>query len=240
MTGPILNAVMDEIQALLEGTGAMLMLKTNFKPGNLPDNTGNFVLLGFDEAEDTFQYPGGLTRVDWHWSLNSYNYEPDAYHDDPTIYSAGLLNFIDKVRRHFSLGALGNGAVSATGELRPGLIYKVAFGSILYNGNTYNANEYFMAIAGVLTFTTTNGGYVMGTSWLTQGMVTIFNDYGFQFTLGGILNADPVDQDGIIMGFKIVFESTALDNDTLFTGEAPLVQVNQVNNPPFAPGEMIS
>jgi|GEM_PF-2401905 len=237
MTGPILDAVENEIQAVLEGTGAMLMLKTNFKPGKMPDNSGNFVLLGFDEADDTFQYPGGLTRADWHWSLNSYNYEPDAYHDDTTGYSTNLLNFIDLIRRHFSLGALGDGVVTAAGQLRPGLIYKVAFGTVLYNNISYSVNQYFTAIDTVLTFTTSTGGYVIGTSWLTQGMVTIFNNYGFQFTLSGILNADPVDQDGVIMGFKIVFESTALDNKTLYSGEAPLISVTQVDNPPFGPGE---
>lgn len=233
MTGEILDAVLNEIQALLEGTGAMVMLKTNFKPGKAPDNTGNFVLLGLPDAEETFQYPGGLTRVDWQWALNSYNYEPDAMHDDKSGYSTSLLNFIDTVRRHFSIGARGNGVTNSSGTLRDGIIYQVAGGSIVYNNVTLLNGTYFAAADPVLTFTTADGGYVLGTSWLTQGMVTIFNNYGFQFTLSGITAAEPMDEDGIIMGFKIVFSSTALDDQTLFTGEAPLISVTQVDNPPF-------
>lgn len=103
MLGQITKAIIDEIKALLSGTGATVLLKTNFLTKKMPDNPGNFVLLDIDAAPDSVQYPGGLSRVDYNWSLGSYNYQPDAYNDDETDYSTSLMNFIDTIRQHFSV-----------------------------------------------------------------------------------------------------------------------------------------
>lgn len=173
---------------LLDGTGAQVMLKTNFLIKKTPDNTGNFVLLDIDDAPESLQYPGGLTRMDWKWGLSTYNYEPDAMVDDPTDYSTNLLNFIDQIRQHFSLAQYG-----ANGQ------------------------------------------------WLSTEMANVFDTYGFQMTFFGITKADPIDQDGVIMGFKIDFESTALDSVTDYVIDTVIAQnVNQVDNPPFGPNEPIS
>lgn len=102
MIGEILNAVLNEVKELLSGTGASVMFKTDFKPSKIPDFSGNFVLLDLEDGVDTTQYPGGLTRCDYQFGFNSYNFEPDAYVDDPTNYSTTLLNFIDTIRQHFS------------------------------------------------------------------------------------------------------------------------------------------
>lgn len=187
MLGEILQAILDECDALLSDTGAMVMLKTNFTPKKLPDNNGTFILLGIEDAPESGQYPGGLTQMDWKSAFNSYAYEPDAYVDDHSGFSTSLLDFIDRVRQHFSLAGLGR------------------------------------------------------IGWLTPGMTNIYNTYGFQFTLQGLTTADPVDQDGLIMGYKIGFESTSFDNVTQYTEQdITLLTVTQIDNPPFSPGEIIS
>lgn len=187
MLGEITDAILQECKALLSDTGAQVMLKTNFMPKKLPDNTGNFILLHVDGNGEDCQYPGGLTRMDWKYWFNSYNYEPDAYVDDDSGFSTSLLNFVDMVRQHFSLGALGR------------------------------------------------------TGWLTPAMNQIFDTYGFQFTLTGITPADALDQDGLIMGFKVGFDSTAFDSVTDFTLlDRPLLTVEQIDNPPFDGGDVIS
>lgn len=50
--------------------------------------------------------------------------------------------------------------------------------------------------------------------WLTQGMTDILNNYCFKYTLSGIMPADALDQDGLVMGYRIVFDSIAIDNST--------------------------
>lgn len=242
MINNILFALLNESKAFLEGTGGQIMLRTNFKPSKLPDYTMPLVLLSLDNAEDSFQYPGGLTQMGWKIGFNSYNYEPDAFDDDPSEYSTNLLYFpIDAIRQHFSLGALGNGVVYDTGVLRTGIIYMVENGSITYDAVLLPKGTYFTAIDGQDTFTTTNDGYAIGTSWLTQGMVTIFNDFGFQFTLSGVTAADALEESGIVMGYKISFDTTALDSITTYTKcDRDLETVTQIDNPPFSPDDPIS
>lgn len=102
MIGEILNSVLQEIKTLLKGTGATVLLKTDFAPKKRPDYNGTLVMLSLDAAPDSVQYPGGLTRMDWKFDLNTYAWEPDSYVDDDTGYSTGLLDFIDKIRVHFT------------------------------------------------------------------------------------------------------------------------------------------
>lgn len=104
MIGEILNAVLLECRALLEGTGAEVILKTNLKQMTKENYSGNFILLDVQDAPESLQYPGGLTRMDWKFGFNSYNFEPDAYVDDQTGYATSLLNFIDMIRQHFTNG----------------------------------------------------------------------------------------------------------------------------------------
>lgn len=69
--------------------------------------------------------------------------------------------------------------------------------------------------------------------WLTQAMTDIWNQYGFFLTFSGITGADPIDTEGLLFGFKISFESTALDSVTLFTeNDIALQTITQINNPP--------
>lgn len=233
MLGEILQSILQETKTLLSGTGATVLFKTNFVNKKMPDNNGNFVLLEIDNAPDTIQFPGGLTRCDWNWSFGSYNFEPNAYVDDDTPFSTSLLNFIDQIRQHFSLGAFGKGVVYSTGTLQPGIIYQVTNGTIVYNGVLIANGNLFTCLVGITTFTTPNNGYAVGTSWLTQGMVDIFNDYGFQFTLSGINAADAIDTDGLVVGFKIAFQSTAFDIVTQFTeSDVVLTTVTQIQPTP--------
>jgi hypothetical protein len=170
MLGEILKAILDEGKALLAGSGAQLMLRTNFLIKETPDTTGNFVLLSVDDASTSGQYPGGLTQMDWRWYFGSYNYEPDAMVDDPSNYSTSLLNFIDTIRRHFSSAGLYGGNTIDSGSILPGVTYRVVAGSITYNGNLVLTNYYFVGVEGVKSFTTTNDGVIQNTVWLTPGM----------------------------------------------------------------------
>lgn len=237
MLGHIIQALLDETKGLFSGTGEQVLLKTNFLIKSIPDNTGTFVLLDCQDAQDSTQFPGGLTMCAYNFMFNTYCYEPDAFADeDGTNYSTSLLGFIDKVRRHFTLGPFGNGITNTTGVLKVGVIYKVATGSVTYNSVLYTEGQMFICLQGIYSFTTTDGGFVIGTSWKTQGMVDIANDYGFQFTLTGIGVADAIEQTGLLMGYKIGLISTALDKHTLYTENDVILQtITQINNPPFSP-----
>lgn len=221
MIGFILNAVIQEAKQFLlsEDVGAQLITRTNFKSGKVNiDKNIPLVLLDLNEAQDSYQLIGGLTMCGWKWSFNSYAYMPDAYNDDPSGYSAELLyDPIDTIRRHFSLGPLGQGLVFETGTLISGKIYQVALGTIIYDGDVFTPGTFFTCNDLVTTFTTSNGGYCIGTSWMTQGMVDVFNQYGFCFTLSGITAAEQIDESGLLLGYGIEFESVSLDGKTLFT-----------------------
>ena len=73
--------------------------------------------------------------------------------------------------------------------------------------------------------------------WLTDDMRNVQEQYGFQFTFGGLTVAEAVEKDGIVMGYKIDMETTALDAATLYLVQSGSVleHVNQVGNPPFQP-----
>lgn len=189
MIGELTNAIIKECQALLLSTGAQVMLKTQFLNSKIPDYNGTLVLIDIDAAPDSVQYPGGLTRMDWKYGFCSYAYEPDAYTDDPTDYSADLLNFIDQIRRHFTANFGGHLSTIPTIE---------------------------------------------GTGWLSQEMVDAWDNYGFQLTLGGLTIADNINQTGLIMGYKINMETTALDSQTEYVIDTvELNNINQISNPPF-------
>lgn len=65
-------------------------------------------------------------------------------------------------------------------------------------------------------------------------MDDILNTYCFKWTLSGIVNADALEADGLIMGYRIVFDSVALDTGTSTTPPgAVLEHADQVDNPPF-------
>lgn len=237
MLGKIIQALLDETKGLFSGTGEQVILRTNFLAKAIPDNTGTFVLLDCQEGQESVQWSGGLTMCAYNFGFGSYCYEPDAFADeDGTNYSTSLLGFIDKVRRHFTLGAFGKGITDSTGVLNVGVIYKVATGSVTYNSVLYTESMLFTCLQGITSFTTTNGGFVIGTPWKTQGMVDLYNEFGFQFTLTGIGVADAIEQNGLLMGYKIGLISTALDRHTLFTeNDIELITITQVSNPPFDP-----
>lgn len=102
MIGEILDAVLKECRELFKNTGATVILKTDFKTNNLLNYGMPLLLLDIPDGTETGMYHGGATHADWLFAFNSYNYEPDAYTDDTSGYSTGLLDIIDEIRRHFS------------------------------------------------------------------------------------------------------------------------------------------
>lgn len=175
MIGEILDAVLKECRAFLDSTGATVILKTDFKADNIATYGMPLLLLEIPDGVDTGMYMAGVTHADWLFSFNSYNYEPDAYNDDTSGYSTGLLDIIDNIRRHFS--------------------YEV---------------------------------------WLTQEMNNIRSNYGFRYTLSGISPADVLQQEGIVMGYKLVFDSIAIDLATAAVADSSVVleHVVQLGYPP--------
>lgn len=69
--------------------------------------------------------------------------------------------------------------------------------------------------------------------WLTPEMYEIENLYNFRFTLSGIQHADALEGSGLNLGYKIVFDSIAIDNRTNFTkmSESPLERTKQFGYP---------
>lgn len=236
MIGKILHSILQEVKALQSDTGAQCLMKVNFKPSRLPDYTMPLVILDMEDGNESLQFPGGLSLLTWRFGFSSYNYEPDAYVDDNTPYSTSLLyDPIDKIRRHFSLNPLGKGVFNAGENLTVGIIYQVQGNYVIYNTEVVYAGNYFIAVDGQLTFTSPDiYSFVAGTSWLTEGMVEIFNLYGCQFTFMGINTADQIDNENLVMGYKIQFDSTSFDSKTEFTDQSvPLQTITQISNPPF-------
>lgn len=175
MIGQILDAVIKECRQLLDGTGATVILKTDFRTNNLATYGMPLLILDIPDGTDSGMYIAGATHADWLFCLNSYNYEPDAYADDNSGYSTDLLNIIDEIRRHFSFEV-----------------------------------------------------------WLTPGMNDVRSNYGFRFSLSGISPGDALDGDGLVMGYKIVFDSISIDVSTVAVSEssAILEHVVQQGYPP--------
>src|ERR1700748_3496947 len=134
MIGYIQKAILQECKAYLQSIGTgQTMLRTNFEKKQTPDFDLPLVLISFQDAADSFVWPGGLTFMGWKIDFDCYNYSPDAYDDDPSEYSTSLIfDPVDTIRRHFSLGELGNGLIYATDEqgLTVGVVYMVTGGDI--------------------------------------------------------------------------------------------------------------
>lgn len=152
MIGEILQAVIDESKKLFENTGATVIFKTDYKSENLMTYSMPLLILDVGDAPDSGQQIGGLSRLDWQFALNTYNYMPNSQGTADNSFSTGLLEVIDTVRRHFTNGI-----------------------------------------------------------WITQGMTDIETNYGFVFSLSGIHGADMLDGDGLVLGYRILFDSLAYD-----------------------------
>jgi hypothetical protein len=169
MIGEILDAVLKECRAFTTGRGATVILKTDFKAANLATYGMPLLLLDVPDGVETGMYHGGVTHADWFFAFNSYNYEPDAYADDTSGYSTGLLDIIDEIRRHFSFEV-----------------------------------------------------------WLTAGMNDIRTKYGFRYSLTGIMPADALEGDGLVIGYKIGFDSLSIDMETAAVRDSSAVLENVV------------
>ena len=167
MIGDILNAVLNECKALLQtmDIAGTLILETDYKSDKLTTYSMPLLILDMIDAPETSQYLGGVTRVDWVFGMNSYNLQPDSYVDDITPWSGSLLDIIDRIRAHFSLGFW---LVPTRGE----------------------------------------------DTTLPMAMPDILSAYGFKFTLSGLTRANHLDEDGLIMGWRIMFDSIAIDDFT--------------------------
>ena len=183
ITGSILEAVRQEALAFLQantdpliGAGTVIV-ETDFSHAKMESYGMPLLIIDMVDGHETSAWLGNVTRYDFMFGLNSYNYMPDSNVDDDSGYSPGLLDIIDEIRVHFSAG-LANGL------------------------------------------------------WLTAGMTNIFNDYCFQFTLMGIARAKALNADGLKMGWRLGFDSVAVDNSTNSTQPStqPLTHVTGTVN----------
>lgn len=105
MVDEIIDAVQQEAEAFSKQNGefiGQIILKSNFKDSGEITYLMPLAMLEIMGGEETSQYPGGVTRMDWNWGFNLYNYQDNAYGDDTSGDSAGLLKWTDQVRRHFT------------------------------------------------------------------------------------------------------------------------------------------
>jgi hypothetical protein len=102
MTGEILQGIIDECKALFEDTGGTVLFHTQFKPDKLPNYTMPLFIIHVNEAPDSGQMIGGVTRLDWQLAFKTYNYEPNAEVEEDSGYSTSLMDISDTVRQHFS------------------------------------------------------------------------------------------------------------------------------------------
>lgn len=189
MIPEILKAVMNEAVALLQSgargaefTGTVI-LDTDFRAGKLESYAMPLLLIDVIDAPDAGQCPGGWTKVDWVFGLNSYNYQPDPMGDDQTEYSTSLQGIIDDIRQHFSDGLW----------------------LIPSRGNDTS---------------------------IPMSMQDVQDNYGFVFTLSGLTRANNLEQDGLILGWRIMFDSLAFDTETdKDTDAGPLAGIDPDNYP---------
>ena len=153
MINEILQAVIDECNAFQPSS--TIIFKTDFKNDNLPTYSMPLILIDLVDAPDSGQSIGGATIMEWLFSLNSYNYMPNAENSIDNGYSTDLIKVVDDIRRYFTVGV-----------------------------------------------------------WQTAEMTNIENNYGFKFSLSGIMAADQIDADGLVLGYKINFISISIDMDT--------------------------
>lgn len=189
MTGEILKAVVNEACAFLAqrkggkepGT---CMIEDDYKDDDQRTYIMPLILIDMMDATDTSQYPGGGTKLDWAFGMNSYAYMPDSYNDDPSSFSTDLLSVIDELRTHFSIG-----------------IWLVP---------PRATDDEPMAIADLL------------------------NNFAFVFTLSGLVRAKHLQRDGLVMGWRIVFDSISIDSSTDqldYEGSVPLEGIDPVGYP---------
>lgn len=188
MTGEILKAVSEETKAFLQQSNqgnfpGTVILETDFKSDQMASYAMPLVILDMQDAPETSQYLGGVTRVDWIFGMNSYNYQPDGYLDDATDYSANLLNIIDEIRRHFSLHMWIRAARETDAD--------------------------------------------------PMTMPDVEETYGFKFTLSGLTRANPLEKDGLVMGWRIMFDSLSVDEETdsIYPSPQPMEGADPVGYP---------
>jgi len=175
MIGEIMQAVIDECKKFYEGKGGTFILKTDYDSTQLTNYTMPLCLFDVVEAPDSYQFIGGATNMGWLFAMNSYNYSPNPTAEDDGGYSSSLLNVVDDIRRHFSIGI-----------------------------------------------------------WLTAGMTAIAENYANSMMLSGVMPGDALDRDGLIKGFKVMFDTASIDTDTASVKPSTevLETVTQICYPP--------
>lgn len=77
-------------------------------------------------------------------------------------------------------------------------------------------------------------------SWLTPEMAGLENDFGLRLTFSGVTPADSLDQDGLIKGFKIGFESISFDQETELIADSKQVLETVIQLDPDSKEQIMS
>lgn len=102
----ILHAVQEECIALVSDKGKFVggfVLMTNYHDTGEITYIFPLLILDATNGQDSHEYLGGASSMDWDFRLNVYGYDPNSYGDDHGGSSEANLNPIDIVRTHFSL-----------------------------------------------------------------------------------------------------------------------------------------
>lgn len=95
--------------------------------------------------------------------------------------------------------------------------WQLAFGSYHYNpdADLNDLSAYPASLSIIIDLIADHFATgLTGNAWLTSSMTTIWQNYGFKVTLNGIGRADPLGKDGLLMGWKVNFDSIALSRNT--------------------------
>lgn len=112
--------------------------------------------------------------------------------------------------------------------------WQFLFGSYNYQPDAYTDDQTGYSTNLLNIIDQVRQHFSFGAPWLTQGMYDVQTNYGFRFTLSGILPADALEGDGLVVGYKMIFDSIAIDmtTDAVISSTAVLEHAVQLGYPP--------
>lgn len=101
LKGEIIFAFTQELKALFADDSVTILVKTDYPRSNMPTYKFPLVEVDMQPGGDSGEFLGGLTMEDYHCTFSVYNHQQGTP-EDPTDYSATLVDITDTVRQQFS------------------------------------------------------------------------------------------------------------------------------------------
>lgn len=102
MTGIIIDAICNELQALFADTGNTVLRDTNFKISDIPMYTMPCILVGIASTNEYYQCSGGATRGDWDMDIKAFFYDFNANLGNDDGYSTSDYDIVETINKHFA------------------------------------------------------------------------------------------------------------------------------------------